>query len=90
MKHLLIFFIRAYQIWLSPWLGGNCRFMPSCSEYALEAIQRHGAIHGLRLSIQRLLRCQPFHSGGVDPVPLSIQNPTASTSASPHWRPIPS
>ncbi|MEX2081876.1 MAG: membrane protein insertion efficiency factor YidD [Dehalococcoidia bacterium] len=54
---------------LSPLLGGFCRFEPSCSRYAEEAVRRHGAGRGLRLTAGRLMRCQPFHSGGFDPVP---------------------
>ncbi|HEY7514037.1 MAG TPA: membrane protein insertion efficiency factor YidD [Vicinamibacteria bacterium] len=54
---------------LSPLLGGFCRFVPSCSAYAQEALQRHGAARGLRLTLLRLLRCHPFHAGGHDPVP---------------------
>lgn len=58
---------------LSPYLGQHCRFTPTCSEYAIEALQRHGLIKGLWLSIQRLLRCHPWHAGGLDPVP---ENPS--------------
>ena len=62
--------LRAYQAALSPFLGGACRFYPSCSHYALEAIDRHGALRGAWLSLRRVLRCQPFSAGGFDPVPL--------------------
>ena len=61
--------IRFYQVTLSPIFGGSCRFDPSCSEYAVQAIDRHGAGKGLRLAGARLLRCQPFGSAGYDPVP---------------------
>jgi putative membrane protein insertion efficiency factor len=61
--------IDAYRLVLSPLLGGQCRYQPSCSAYAREALQRHGAGRGLRLALGRLLRCQPFHPGGHDPVP---------------------
>ncbi|MCU0539207.1 MAG: membrane protein insertion efficiency factor YidD [Desulfobacterales bacterium] len=61
--------IRAYQLTLSPVLGPACRFYPSCSEYTLQAISRHGPTRGLLLGLKRLLRCHPFHPGGVDPVP---------------------
>jgi uncharacterized protein len=54
---------------LSPMLGGHCRFVPSCSHYADEALENHGAIAGLRLTVRRLSRCHPFHPGGIDPVP---------------------
>jgi hypothetical protein len=61
--------IRLYQITLSPILGGACRFEPSCSAYALEAVERHGAVRGARLALARLLRCHPFGAAGYDPVP---------------------
>lgn len=65
----LIFMVRAYRWLLSPLLGRNCRFHPSCSEYALEALQRHGALKGLWLAVRRLASCHPWHRGGYDPVP---------------------
>ena len=58
-----------YRRWISPALPARCRFYPSCSAYALEAVQTHGAIKGIGLAIWRLLRCHPFHPGGYDPVP---------------------
>jgi uncharacterized protein len=61
--------IVAYRRWISPALPARCRFYPSCSAYALEAIARHGALYGAWLAVRRLLRCQPFHPGGYDPVP---------------------
>jgi putative membrane protein insertion efficiency factor len=61
--------VEAYRLLLSPLVGGYCRFVPSCSVYAQEAIARHGAVRGLRLTLLRLARCQPFHRGGADPVP---------------------
>ncbi|HEX6969151.1 MAG TPA: membrane protein insertion efficiency factor YidD [Micromonosporaceae bacterium] len=61
--------IIAYRRWVSPALPARCRFYPSCSAYALEAIAKHGAPRGSLLAIRRLLRCQPFHPGGYDPVP---------------------
>jgi hypothetical protein len=61
--------IRVYQYTLSQFLGPACRFHPSCSEYAYQAIMRHGPLRGLLLAIKRILRCHPFHPGGVDPVP---------------------
>ncbi len=69
MQKILILFIRGYQLLISPWLGSHCRFYPSCSEYALIAIQKHGVLYGLVLSIKRLFRCHPWHPGGFDPVP---------------------
>lgn len=71
MKGVLILIIKAYRLMLSPWLGGQCRFHPSCSTYSLEAIERHGALRGGWLMIYRILRCQPFCKGGYDPVPDS-------------------
>lgn len=61
--------IVAYRRWISPALPARCRFHPSCSAYALEAISVHGALRGLYLAVRRVLRCQPFHPGGYDPVP---------------------
>ncbi|MEO8507353.1 MAG: membrane protein insertion efficiency factor YidD [Betaproteobacteria bacterium] len=69
MKTLLLAFIRAYQYLLRPMLGSNCRFYPSCSDYAGEAIERHGAFRGTWLAIKRVARCHPYHPGGFDPVP---------------------
>ena len=65
----LIFLVRLYQVILSPLLGPRCRFHPTCSEYAIESLRRHGAWKGLWLALRRVGRCHPFHSGGVDPVP---------------------
>lgn len=73
MSHLLrrIFIapIRLYQRTISPWLGPHCRFRPTCSNYAIEAIRRHGVLKGLALGTWRILRCHPFSKGGYDPVP---------------------
>jgi len=66
---VFISLIKAYQYTLSPLLGPACRFYPSCSEYAYQAIVRHGPVKGLLLAVKRILRCHPFHPGGVDPVP---------------------
>jgi len=66
---LLIALIRAYQYAISPLLGDNCRFTPTCSQYAIDAIRTHGAIIGTGYAIWRILRCQPFCRGGHDPVP---------------------
>ncbi len=69
MKRLLLAAIRVYQFTLRPLLGAHCRFYPSCSEYAREAIERHGAWRGTGLAVRRILRCHPYHPGGYDPVP---------------------
>jgi putative membrane protein insertion efficiency factor len=69
MKFLLLWLIRAYQYLLRPMLGANCRFAPSCSDYAREAVERHGALRGSWLAVRRISRCHPYHAGGYDPVP---------------------
>jgi putative membrane protein insertion efficiency factor len=69
MKRALLGAIRAYQYAVRPLLGANCRFYPSCSEYAHEAVERHGAARGSWLAVRRLARCHPYHPGGYDPVP---------------------
>ena len=61
--------IRLYRLVLSPWLGNNCRFHPSCSHYAEEAVRQHGALKGSWLAIKRLGKCHPWHEGGIDLVP---------------------
>ena len=68
MKVVLIFFIRTYRLLISPLLPPSCRFTPTCSEYAMQAIEKYGALRGVFLAARRLLRCHPFHSGGYDPV----------------------
>ena len=70
-RWLLIGLIRVYRATLSGWLGGQCRFAPSCSAYAEEAIRTHGAVRGAGLSLWRILRCNPFGRGGVEPVPAA-------------------
>lgn len=72
MRTILIFLIRCYRVALSPLLGSNCRFYPSCSQYAHEALEQHGALRGTYLAIRRVLRCHPFHAGGYDPVPKKL------------------
>jgi len=71
----LLFLLHIYRYAISPWLGNRCRFFPSCSEYAITALNEYGILKGLWLTLRRLLRCHPFHPGGYDPVPF---NPTAS------------
>lgn len=69
MRTLLILLIRSYRYALSPFLGMHCRFLPTCSAYALEAIEQHGALAGGWLAVCRIARCHPWHPGGLDPVP---------------------
>ncbi len=69
MKVLLINLIKGYKILISPMLPPSCRFQPTCSEYAMEAIERFGIFKGSRMAVMRILRCHPFHPGGYDPVP---------------------
>jgi putative membrane protein insertion efficiency factor len=69
MKRILIFLLRAYQYALSPLLGRNCRFHPTCSEYGIEAVQKYGALRGGWLALRRVCRCHPWNPGGYDPVP---------------------
>jgi putative membrane protein insertion efficiency factor len=68
-RTVLILLVRAYQIVLSPLLPASCRYYPSCSTYAIEALERHGALRGGWLTLRRLARCNPFRPGGYDPVP---------------------
>lgn len=69
MTKLALVLIRGYQLFISPIFPNSCRFVPSCSQYAAEAIKAYGCVRGLGLSLKRLLRCHPFHPGGWDPVP---------------------
>jgi uncharacterized protein len=68
-QRLLVALVRAYRFFLSPWLGSACRFEPTCSAYALQALQQHGATAGSYLTLRRLVRCHPWCEGGHDPVP---------------------
>lgn len=68
-RRALMLPVRAYRLLLSPWLGSACRFEPTCSAYALKALERHGALAGSYLTTTRLLRCHPWCDGGLDPVP---------------------
>jgi len=69
MQTLALALIRAYRYLLSPWFGNQCRFHPTCSAYAEEAITKHGILRGTWLTAARLAKCHPWHSGGLDPVP---------------------
>jgi len=69
LTRALLLLVRAYQLIVSPWLGRSCRFYPSCSNYALTALERHGAGYGTWLAAKRVCRCHPWHPGGNDPVP---------------------
>ncbi|HEX5864552.1 MAG TPA: membrane protein insertion efficiency factor YidD [Casimicrobiaceae bacterium] len=69
MRGVLLLALRGYQYAVRPLIGANCRFYPSCSDYAREAIDRHGAAKGCWLALRRLVRCHPYHPGGYDPVP---------------------
>ena len=69
MKHLMMWLIGGYRKYISPMMRPHCRFEPTCSAYALEAIDKFGALKGLWLAIRRILKCHPFHPGGYDPVP---------------------
>ena len=69
MKSIIIFIIKLYQYAISPFLGSNCRFMPTCSAYAIEAIQNFGIVKGIWLGMKRILRCRPGCSCGIDPLP---------------------
>lgn len=69
LRAIPVWLIRQYQRWLSPMLGNNCRFHPSCSQYGIEAINTHGLLFGTWLTIKRILKCHPLHPGGIDHVP---------------------
>jgi putative membrane protein insertion efficiency factor len=69
MKTIMLAAVRFYRSWISPALPGSCRFAPTCSTYAHQALERHGAWRGALMTARRLLRCHPFHPGGYDPVP---------------------
>jgi uncharacterized protein len=79
MKTILIALLRAYRYVLSPWIGGQCRFDPTCSVYAMQAIEMYGAGRGSWLAFKRLMRCHPFCHGGEDPVPGNEDHTTADS-----------
>ncbi|MBS7526526.1 membrane protein insertion efficiency factor YidD [Fusibacter paucivorans] len=68
MKYVMIYMIKFYRGFISPFLGHHCRFQPTCSQYALQAIEKYGALKGGYLSIKRISKCHPFHPGGYDPL----------------------
>jgi len=76
VKILLIGLIRGYKMGISPYLPNACRFQPTCSQYAIEAIERFGAGRGGSMAVKRILRCHPFHPGGYDPVPPKDSPPS--------------
>ena len=69
LKKIFLRLIRFYQVGISPFIGPGCRFQPTCSQYAIIAINRYGVVKGTYLAVRRLLKCHPFHKGGYDPVP---------------------
>jgi len=69
MRRIVVLLLKFYRLAISPFLGRNCRFHPSCSAYAIEAVERHGALRGGWLGLRRILRCHPWNPGGYDPVP---------------------
>jgi putative membrane protein insertion efficiency factor len=73
-RQALVGLVKGYRLLLSPWLGNGCRFEPSCSVYAIGALERHGALDGSVLTLKRLVRCHPWCAGGHDPVPESTGN----------------
>ena len=88
MQALLIALVKGYRLLLSPWLGSSCRFTPTCSQYALQALERHGAAAGAYLATARIARCHPWCAGGVDEVPrhppaLFSHLPSASQKKTP-------
>jgi putative membrane protein insertion efficiency factor len=87
MRFLMIFVVRAYQVVLSPLLPPSCRYTPSCSNYAIEALQKHGALRGGWLAAKRIARCHPFRPGGHDPVPDPIATAPTSALATPSSNP---
>ena len=88
-RQALMLVVRAYRLLLSPSLGSACRFEPTCSAYALQALERHGAAQGSYLCLRRLVRCHPWCDGGHDPVPESLFSKRASQAQSLSNKPLP-
>ncbi|MBL4781380.1 MAG: membrane protein insertion efficiency factor YidD [Porticoccaceae bacterium] len=84
MAKSMVFLIKLYQYLISPWLGSNCRFYPTCSEYTLQALQQHGSLQGSLLAVIRICKCHPFHSGGLDPVPACCLKKTHQHNPEPN------
>lgn len=84
MRTLLLLLIKTYRLAVSPWLGNHCRFTPTCSEFALTAVERHGAWRGGWLAVRRLGRCHPWHAGGFDPVPEAGEKPPTKNDTAEH------
>ncbi|MEO7031453.1 MAG: membrane protein insertion efficiency factor YidD [Herbaspirillum sp.] len=82
MKQILLLLLRAYKLGISPFLGQNCRFYPSCSDYAAQAIHEYGALHGGALAARRLCKCHPWNPGGVDLVPERKHQSSQSAGSS--------
>ncbi len=84
MSRLLVWILRGYQLAISPMLGPKCRFYPSCSQYAIEALRTHGAARGSWLAARRVCRCHPWHDGGHDPVPPASHKHSSTTARGCH------
>ncbi len=88
LRQIAILPIRFYQYVISPWLGPNCRFLPTCSAYAIEALERHGLLRGSWLALRRISRCHPFGGHGYDPVPETRKSAAQAAHTCPsHRRP---
>ena len=83
MTRLIVLVLRFYQRWISPALGPRCRFAPSCSQYAVDALRAHGLLRGSWLTLRRLGRCHPWHPGGYDPVPAAASSGEAHPRLTP-------
>jgi putative membrane protein insertion efficiency factor len=79
LTRVVVVLVRFYQAAISPALPLSCRYLPTCSEYCIEAVQRYGTLHGVWLAARRIARCHPFHAGGYDPVPAAGERAAAST-----------